>query len=178
MPDHKLQCPVSVLCHAVLAKKKINSCSFHFSLSMWIMLWSLSFHSQNLNFNSLHCLPYFPLKVNLLTPKSDEHLISPYIITPESNIKVMRIKEMIAYLLNKLSLSATGRKERGSDNWVLSYFFGWCFFFFSSPLSLRMYWYWKKTLILLFLTLKLPWVIKTEFLLTISIQYQLDKQWE
>ena len=122
MPDHKLQCPVSVLCHAVLAKKKINPCSFHFSLSVWIILWSLPFHSQNLNFNSLHCLSYFPLKVNLLTPKSDEHLISPYIITPESNIKVMRIKEMIAYLLNKLSLSATGHKERGSDNWVLSYF--------------------------------------------------------
>ena len=77
---------------------------------------SLPFHSQNLNFNSLHCLPYFPLKVNLLTPKSDVHLISPYIITPQSNIKVMRIKEMTAYLLNKLSLSATGRKERGSDN--------------------------------------------------------------
>ena len=31
----------------------------------------------------------------LLTPKSDEHLISPYNITPESNIKVMRMKEMI-----------------------------------------------------------------------------------
>ena len=32
--------------------------------------------------------------VNYLTPKSDEHLISPYNITPESHIKVMRIKEM------------------------------------------------------------------------------------
>ena len=29
------------------------------------------------------------------TPKSDKHLISPHSITPESNIKVMRIKEMI-----------------------------------------------------------------------------------
>ena len=28
-------------------------------------------------------------------PKSDQHLISPYNISPESNIKVMRIKEMI-----------------------------------------------------------------------------------
>ena len=30
-----------------------------------------------------------------LTPKSDQRLISPYNITPESNIQVMRIKEMI-----------------------------------------------------------------------------------
>ena len=30
-----------------------------------------------------------------LTPKNDQHLISPHNITPESNIKVMRIKEMI-----------------------------------------------------------------------------------
>ena len=29
------------------------------------------------------------------TPKSDEHLISPYDITPESNMKVMRTKGMI-----------------------------------------------------------------------------------
>ena len=34
-------------------------------------------------------------KVNPLTPKSDLYPISPYIITPKSNIKVMRIKEMI-----------------------------------------------------------------------------------
>ena len=30
-----------------------------------------------------------------LIPESDQHLISPYNITPESNIHVMRIKEMI-----------------------------------------------------------------------------------
>ena len=35
------------------------------------------------------------LRVNPLTPKSDTHLISPYNCTPESHIKVMRIKEMI-----------------------------------------------------------------------------------
>ena len=29
------------------------------------------------------------------TPKSDQHLISPYNITPESRIKATRIKEMI-----------------------------------------------------------------------------------
>ena len=33
--------------------------------------------------------------VNPLTPKSDWHLISPYNITSESNIKITRIKEMI-----------------------------------------------------------------------------------
>ena len=44
--------------------------------------------------------------------KSDQHLISPYNIIPESNIKVRRIKEMITYQrsswsLKKFSLSAT-----------------------------------------------------------------------
>ena len=33
---------------------------------------------------------------NPLTSKSDQHLISPYRKSPKSNIKVMRIKEMIA----------------------------------------------------------------------------------
>ena len=32
--------------------------------------------------------------LNPLTPKSDQLLISPYNITPESNIKITRIKEM------------------------------------------------------------------------------------
>ena len=35
---------------------------------------------------------------NLLTPKSDKHLISPNNITPELHIKVTRIKEMITHL--------------------------------------------------------------------------------
>ena len=35
--------------------------------------------------------------VNPLTPKSDQNLISPYNITPDSGIKVMRVKEMIPY---------------------------------------------------------------------------------
>ena len=39
-------------------------------------------------FSSHSCL-------NPLIPESDLHLISPFNITPESNIKVMRIKEMI-----------------------------------------------------------------------------------
>ena len=37
----------------------------------------------------------FSLSSNPLTPRSDQHLISPYNITPESHIKVMRIKEVI-----------------------------------------------------------------------------------
>ena len=46
-----------------------------------------------------------------VNPKSDEHLISPYNVTPESHIKVMRIKEMVTgegrfWLTNKFSLSA------------------------------------------------------------------------
>ena len=32
---------------------------------------------------------------NPVTPMSDSHLISPYNITPESHVKVTRIKEMI-----------------------------------------------------------------------------------
>ena len=51
------------------------------------------------------------LALNPFTLKSDKHLISPYNITPESHIKVTRIKEMItikrsSWLLNKFSLSA------------------------------------------------------------------------
>ena len=34
-------------------------------------------------------------EVKPLTLKSDQHLISPHKNTPKSNIKVMRIKEMI-----------------------------------------------------------------------------------
>ena len=49
--------------------------------------------------------------INPLNPKSNKHLISPYNITPESLIKVMRIKEMIMnkrsfWSINKFSLSA------------------------------------------------------------------------
>ena len=33
--------------------------------------------------------------INPLNPKSDQHLVSPYNITPESNIRVMRMKEII-----------------------------------------------------------------------------------
>ena len=35
-----------------------------------------------------------------MIPKIDEHLISHYIITPESHIKTMRVKEMITHYKN------------------------------------------------------------------------------
>ena len=35
------------------------------------------------------------LLLNLLTPESDWYLTSPYNITPETHIEVMRIQEMI-----------------------------------------------------------------------------------
>ena len=51
-------------------------------------IWNLRGQINNI-FNAIHCF-------NPLTPKGDQHLISPYNITPESNIKVMGIKEMIS----------------------------------------------------------------------------------
>ena len=60
----------------------------------------------------MYSLQYTSERKNLnpLTLKSGQPLISPYNITPESNIKVTRIKEMITNLqnlvLNKFSLSA------------------------------------------------------------------------
>ena len=52
-----------------------------------------------------------PHSVNPLTPRCDQHLISPYNITPESLSKVLRIKKIIikyinSCLLNKFSLPA------------------------------------------------------------------------
>ena len=44
---------------------------------------------------SSHLWEMVGLRLNPLTPKSDLHLISPYNITTESHINVMRIKEMI-----------------------------------------------------------------------------------
>ena len=41
------------------------------------------------------CVHQSQKSFNPLTPKSDQHLISPNKITPESNVKVMRIKEVI-----------------------------------------------------------------------------------
>ena len=52
--------------------------------------WNLSSQINSI-FNAIHCF-------NPLTPKSDQHPISPHNIILESNIKVMRIKEMITNL--------------------------------------------------------------------------------
>ena len=48
----------------------------------------------------MYSLQYINERKNLnpLTTKSDQLQISPYNITPESNIKVTRIKEMITNL--------------------------------------------------------------------------------
>ena len=59
-------------------------------------------------FQMLSCF-FLYFSVNPLIPKSDQHLISPFSIIPESNIKVMRIKEVIinwktSWLLNKFPL--------------------------------------------------------------------------
>ena len=46
-------------------------------------------------FDDHWCGKRFWMSDNPLTPKNDLHLISPYNITIESHIDVMRIKEMI-----------------------------------------------------------------------------------
>ena len=55
--------------------------------------------------------------LNSLTLLSDQHLISPHNITPESNIQVTGIKQIITNLrnsgfLNKFSLSAPSEMYR------------------------------------------------------------------
>ena len=79
------------------------------------------FHSaKNYFFVSLYCnlkmffilgLEKTDTNINPLNPKSDQHLISPYNITSESHITVMRTEEMVTregtfWLANKFSLSA------------------------------------------------------------------------
>ena len=69
--------------------------------------WLALTQNARLNFN----LVLFDCFVNPLILESDQHLISPFNLTHESNIKVMRIKEMIInwrtyWLLNKFSLQA------------------------------------------------------------------------
>ena len=44
-----------------------------------------------INNHDYNCIIYF----DPLAPACDKHLISPYNISSESNIKVMRIKELI-----------------------------------------------------------------------------------
>ena len=55
---------------------------------------SQRFHSKSTPFDAFSLIAH----INLLSPKSDQLLISPYIVTPESNTKVTGIKEMITNL--------------------------------------------------------------------------------
>ena len=57
-----------------------------------VTLWG-----QRVNSQKLHGNVTSPSSFNPLTCKSDWHLISPYHITPESNIKVRRIKKLITH---------------------------------------------------------------------------------
>ena len=71
------------------------------------MYWQLQLQMCGLNFSKLS-LGLLEKPVSL---KSDQHPISPYIITPETNIEVTRIQEMImnqknSSLLIQSSLSA------------------------------------------------------------------------
>ena len=64
-----------------------NACS---STDFKIFITSLTRFHQTTKAANLSELP-----ANPITPSNDLHLISPYNVTPESSIKVTRIKEMI-----------------------------------------------------------------------------------
>ena len=77
----------------------ITECKYNWSIFDW---------QENLLISTLFSMISWIIP---LTLKSDQLLISPYNITPESNIKVTRIKEMItnlksSWFFNKFSLSA------------------------------------------------------------------------
>ena len=85
-------------------------CSFHVSteIIVHVALWELNFADVHLYFSVIPSFDFFMF--NPLTPKSEQHLISPYNIASESK-KTTRIKEIlltkeISWLLNKFSLSA------------------------------------------------------------------------
>ena len=67
---------------------------FHLSVCLFVFS-SLPSDIENVWSVIGHCSYADTFTCNLLTPNSDQHLISPYNIIPESNIKVMRVKEMI-----------------------------------------------------------------------------------
>ena len=50
-----------------------------------------------------------------LTPKTDKYLISPYIITPESHIKVTIITEMITNLRSSVLLTNSPSQHLRKD---------------------------------------------------------------
>ena len=55
---------------------------------------SLRFHLKSIPFDAFSLIAH----INPLSPKSDQLLISPYNVTPESNTEVTGIKEMITNL--------------------------------------------------------------------------------
>ena len=55
---------------------------------------SQRFHSKSIPFDAFSLIAH----INSLSPKSDQLLISPYIVSPDSNTKVTGIKEMITNL--------------------------------------------------------------------------------
>ena len=77
--------------------------SFHIESCLSIVLYSPDQSNHNINQSKQRKISSWETNensglfhiLNPLTPKSDQHLISPYNITPESNIKVMRVKQMI-----------------------------------------------------------------------------------
>ena len=88
-----------------------NSCKteiehFRVSVSFFSIEDQCHFVHQKLLFWYQYIYAYDMTKwiFNLLAPKSDQHLISPYNITPESHIKVMRMKEMITNLRSSQKL--------------------------------------------------------------------------
>ena len=80
------------------------------------------------------------------------------------------------YLINNLSLLEASNIQFllsilitcSVNSWI-----SWCSIKFSQIIRKKMIGRWMVEL-----TLQLPWVTKSEFLLTISIQYQADKWWE
>ena len=61
------------------------------SLLSLLTTFSAILFSQLIVYNKTEKRPIMRKSFNPSTPKSDQHLISPYIITPESNIKVTSI---------------------------------------------------------------------------------------
>ena len=78
------------------------------------MVQIVTFYSISNVFCTMHTMMQ---TVNLLALKGDQHLISPYNITPESNSKVTRIEETItnqisSRLLTKFSSSGSEEMSR------------------------------------------------------------------
>ena len=97
--------------------RKIRPSSAWSSCYMWKHQMLLSYSNTCLNQSYNFLITSF----NPLIPESNLHLISPFSITPKSNSKVMRIKEIVinwrtSWLLNKFSLPA--HKEMYWEHWL------------------------------------------------------------